>query len=153
MKKAATKPVAMENPKKRIRNPLPSYIWEQLSAAWKQEVEALQDSATGQEAFLAQFVAIAGAHVADSNFGVNDILQEMKTSRTQLHRKLKALTGHSALELIRVIKMQKALLLLRHTDLPVAKVARQVGFFSVSHFSHVFRKHFNFLPSAVKKKG
>ncbi|CAN5565741.1 hypothetical protein BH23BAC1_BH23BAC1_32710 [soil metagenome] len=73
-------------------------------------------------------------------------------SRTQLHRKLKATTGQSANELLRSIKMQKALLLLKNMDLPVAEVASQVGFGSPSYFSKIFGEYFGILPSAVREK-
>lgn len=138
--------------KKEVKDPLRHYIAGQLSASWTREVEAIRETILPTDSFLERFVAIAGAHLSETDFGVKELLPEMNTSRTQLHRKLKALTGQSAHELIRTIKMQKALLLLQNTRLPVAKVARQVGFLSVSHFSTVFRRHFGFLPSAAKQQ-
>lgn len=102
--------------------------------------------------FLEKLTQIAEAHISDDHFGVNELLREIGMSRTQLYRKIKASTGHSANEFLREIKLEKGLLLLQTTRLPVAEVAERVGFGSASHFTKIFVEYFGILPSAVKNK-
>ncbi|CAN5453011.1 hypothetical protein BH23BAC1_BH23BAC1_17450 [soil metagenome] len=127
-------------------------ITEQLAPGWKEEIKISQLNRENQESVLKRFISVAGQHLSDKHFGVNELLREMQTSRTQLHRKLKATTGQSANELLRSIKMEKALLLLQSTTMPVAEVASQVGFCSPSYFSKIFGEHFGFLPRAAKER-
>ncbi|MEO6850330.1 MAG: helix-turn-helix transcriptional regulator, partial [Mucilaginibacter sp.] len=70
-------------------------------------------------------------------------------SRTQLHRKLKALIGHAPGELIRIVRLQYAHDLLLRQVATVAEVAYMVGFGSPASFSTSFSRHFGFPPSRV----
>ena len=72
-------------------------------------------------------------------------------SRTQLHRKLKALTGQPTASYIRSYRLEKALNLLEQTNLPVGDIAFQVGYKDFSHFTRNFSKEFGFNPSETRK--
>ncbi|MBK8192231.1 MAG: helix-turn-helix transcriptional regulator [Lewinellaceae bacterium] len=72
-------------------------------------------------------------------------------SRTQLHRKLTALTGKSATHYIRSMRLQKARQLLLTTDMTVSEVAFEVGFRHLQHFSNSFAEAFGQPPSSLKK--
>jgi DNA-binding response OmpR family regulator len=135
-----TKPFSVEELMLTIKNllHLRNKIAERFIQVWQQGADKALPVAAGSRTFF-------------ENFGVNEMLREIGMSRTQLHRKIKATTGQSANELLRSIKMQKALLLLRTTDHAVAEVASEVGFGSPSYFSKILNEHFGFLPSAVKE--
>ncbi len=60
------------------------------------------------EQFLRRAMDIAEAHIADRNFSAEIFAQEMFLSRMQLHRKIKALTGHSPWELFRIMRLERA---------------------------------------------
>lgn len=119
---------------------------------WKPGTRKVLEEVQKENSFYEKFTRIAEENLADENFGVNEMLREIGMSRTQLHRKIKATTGKSANELLRSIKLQKALLLLQSSQLPVAEVAARVGFGSASHFTKIFSEHYGFLPSEVKEK-
>ena len=72
-------------------------------------------------------------------------------SRTNLFRKLKALTGKSATFLIRKLRLEKAKHLLETTEMNVTEACFSVGFTSPNHFSKVFQEEFGFRPSEVGK--
>ena len=72
-------------------------------------------------------------------------------SRMQLHRKLKALTNQSVGELIKDIRLTKAMELLQSSNLNVSEVAYQTGFSSPSQLSRNFKSRFGFPPSKVNK--
>ncbi len=149
-----------------IRNTPKKPLWKAVSTAhpvllslnarhsapdWQTGTGSIGLETPADQEFLKRFNREAEAHLADGNFGVNELLRELGTSRTRLHRKLKAATGQSAHELLRGIRMQKAMHLLRTTSLPVAEVASRVGFGSPSHFAKVFGEYFGSTPSATRE--
>lgn len=101
------------------------------------------------EKFLRRVAEIARAHLAEAQFGVAELAEEIGLSRRQLLRKLSALTGHSPAEHLRRLRLEEAERLLRSRSGNVAEVAYAVGFETPAHFSRVFHKHFGVLPSEV----
>ena len=101
-----------------------------------------------EAAFLDQLIQVLEANMDNSEFTVEQLQREAGMSRMQLHRKLKALTGKSASEFIRNIRLQRAAELLMHPGAQVADVAYRVGFSHLSYFSKCFREQFGVVPSA-----
>ena len=99
--------------------------------------------------FLKKIQKIVESRLNDVDLGVNDLGQKVRLSRTQVYRKLKALTGKTPSQFIRSIRLQKALKLLKTTDLNVSEVAYEVGFTDPNYFSKVFKEAFGELPSEV----
>ena len=69
-------------------------------------------------------------------------------SRTQLHRRIKDLTGMTAADFIRNLRLRQAARLLK-TDkgLTVTEIAYATGFASQSHFSTLFKKQYGVTPT------
>nr|MDQ2769926.1 response regulator [Bacteroidota bacterium] len=88
-------------------------------------------------------------HLGDEAFGVDELGSAIGMSRTQVHRKLKALTGQSPGEHIRGTRLQRARALLRAQVGTVAEVAYQVGFGSPAAFSTAFSRQFGYPPSVA----
>jgi AraC-like DNA-binding protein len=84
-------------------------------------------------------------------FGVDTLGDMIGLSRAQLHRKLKNTTGHPPGDLIRIVRLQQALNLLKVGEMTVAEVAYKVGFNSPASFSTSFSNYFGYAPSDVKK--
>ncbi|HEX8326750.1 MAG TPA: two-component regulator propeller domain-containing protein [Hymenobacter sp.] len=91
-------------------------------------------------------------HLSDEAFGVDELGADIGMSRTQVHRKLKALSGQSPGECIRSTRMHRALALLQAQVGTVAEVAYQVGFGSPAAFSTAFSRQFGYPPSAVSRQ-
>ncbi|MDO7849890.1 two-component regulator propeller domain-containing protein [Hymenobacter sp. M29] len=104
------------------------------------------------QAFLEKFDAVVLAHLGDESYGVDQLGQELGLSRTQLHRKLKALTGQAPGEYLRNTRLLRALALLQAKVGTVAEVAYQVGYGSPAHFSTAFSRQFGYAPSTVGKE-
>ena len=83
----------------------------------------------------------------DSDFSVELLAQDAGLSRAQLHRRMKELTGLSASEFVRNIRMEQAARLLRERHTNVSQVAYSVGFSSLGTFTKVFKQHFGQPPS------
>ena len=60
------------------------------------------------EKLLQHVMQIMEEHMADSDFGVEAFCREAGMSRTQLHRKLKALTDQSTGDFIRIMRLKRA---------------------------------------------
>ncbi len=82
-------------------------------------------------------------------FGVEDIARAVGFSRSQLHRKLKAVLNKSANQLIVEMRMNEARRMLEHKTGSVSEVAFSVGYSSLAYFTKSFKKQFGMLPSKV----
>ena len=113
---------------------------------------ALAQEGVGGGLFLARFKAIIEEHMTDSDLSVEDLGTEIGLSRVQLYRKVKALTGHSPVELLRTARLQRARQMLLTTDKTIAEVAYDVGFSAPSYFTKCFRDEFGISPSELTNK-
>ena len=105
---------------------------------------------TREAAFLNELRQIVESNMGNEQFGTNRLCKEIGMSRTQLHRKLKALIGSSTAKYIRSFRLHKAKFLLENSDLPIGEIAFQVGFKDFSHFSRSFFKEFSSRPSETR---
>ena len=98
------------------------------------------------EAFLQKVLSVVQANLADPDFDVVRLGREVGLSRSQLHRKLRALTNQSPTLLIRSIRLQRAAELLRQKGGSVAEIAYRVGFSSQTYFAKCFREELGCSP-------
>lgn len=104
------------------------------------------------ETFLQKAIDLVEAHINDSEYSINDFVNEMGMSRSALYRKLKALTDQSITEFIRTIKLKRAGQLILQTDLNISEIAFDLGFNDLKHFRKSFQKLFDELPSEYRVK-
>ena len=90
-------------------------------------------------------------HISDSDFSVETLAADMSMSRVQLYRKVKQLTGHTPVDIIRQSRLNRAKLLLTTTDLTISEVTYQVGFTAPSYFTKCFKEEFGYLPGDARK--
>lgn len=102
--------------------------------------------------FYRAFTKIVEEQLANSELTTEEVAEQMGFSRTQLYRKLKALTNYSPNELIRNMRLRKARHLLATTEDTVSQIAYAVGFNSPSYFSKCFRECYGELPADVQKR-
>lgn len=105
----------------------------------------------GEDAFLWRVREVIEKHIDEENFGIAELCRAIGVSRTQLHRKIKALTNVSTSLYLRAIRMERAKKLLLETDLNVSQVSYEVGFNDPKYFSSKFREHFGQRPSDIRK--
>ncbi len=105
-----------------------------------------------EDAFMHKLRRLIHEHLADETYGITDLCLELAVSRTQLHRKLKAITGRPTTHVIRSIRLQKARELILQTDLNISEVAFQTGFGNHSYFSALFAEEFGYTPTEIRKK-
>ncbi len=96
--------------------------------------------------FVTQLRKIIQENLGNSEFNVERIGDEIGLSRVQLYRKVKALTGHSPVEMLRKARLMRARHLLRTTEKSVSEVAYSVGFSTPSYFSKCYKDEFGENP-------
>ena len=86
-------------------------------------------------------------NLADPDYNIERLTEDVGISRAQLHRKMKEITGISTGEFIRNLRLEQAARLIREGKINVTQVAYTVGFNNQSHFSTLFKKHFGSTPT------
>jgi signal transduction histidine kinase/DNA-binding response OmpR family regulator/streptogramin lyase len=99
------------------------------------------------EKFLQKTIEIIHQHLSEQEFNVDYLAEHMSMSRSQLYRKIHALTGMPPNEFIRYNRLQRAAELLKQHTGNIAEIAYEVGFNNPSYFSECFKKQFGVLPS------
>ena len=104
------------------------------------------------ELLMERIMKVVNKHLSDSDFNVDTLTTEVGISRTQLHRKMKEMTGLPVSEFIRNIRLEQAARLLEEQKINVTQVAYTVGFNNPAHFSTVFKKQFGISPTEYAEK-
>ena len=90
-------------------------------------------------------------NMSNTKLKMDDLGADMGISRVQLYRKVKAMTGMSPGELLKEMRLKRAMKLLKATDKTVAEVAYEVGFGTPGYFSSCFKKQYGKYPTDIKE--
>ncbi|MBK8564819.1 MAG: tetratricopeptide repeat protein [Saprospiraceae bacterium] len=99
--------------------------------------------------FLKKVREAVEANMEEESFSVVELGAQVGMSRSQLHRKLSALTGFSPNEVIRNMRLEKAKQLLEKRVGNASEVAYMTGFNSPAYFAKCFKDYFGVTPSEV----
>ena len=108
-------------------------------------------SAPIEDSFISRFKKMVEERLSDSNLSVEDLAADMRLSRVQLYRKVKALTGNTPIDLLRKARLAQAQRLLQESTLTVSEIAYQVGFASPSYFTKCYKDEFGIVPGEARK--
>ena len=84
---------------------------------------------------------------------VEDIARAVSFSPAECCRMFKRVTGETIFTYLKHCRLARGRTLLRETDLPVSRIAYEVGFCSTSYFIEVFRDSFGMTPLQYRKGG
>jgi AraC-like DNA-binding protein len=82
---------------------------------------------------------------------LDQIARALGCSAGHLSRRFRIETGCSLWESVMTARIERAKLLLRHTDWPMAQIASVTGFFDQSHFSTSFRRSTSLTPKQYRR--
>jgi len=116
-------------------------------------VEVSSSNLSRDDEFIVKLRQLLEDNLSESDFNVKKLSSDLNISTTHLYRKLKALTGLSPVEFIRMFKLHKACDLLSNSDLSIKEIGYSLGFNNLSYFVKCFREQFNVTPSAYRQKG
>lgn len=111
------------------------------------QTTAVANMPSEDERFLQQVMAVAEKNMENSSFNIAAFAREMGLSRAQLYRRLIAVTGYSANDFMRRLRLQRAAEMLHKKVGNVSEVAYRVGFTSLSYFARCFKEHHHSSPS------
>ncbi len=111
----------------------------------------LEAEPTLEDLFLQKLQKTVLENLDDPGLGVEQLSRTAHLSRSQLYRKLKALTGEPPNAFIRKIRLHRAMELLTTTDLNISEIAYDVGFNDPNYFSRAFSNEFGQAPSEYRK--
>lgn len=123
---------------------------DRYKASFLNEPDELLESQ--DQKLLKKAISVVENNIHDPQFSVEKMAMEMGMSRTNLHRKIKSVTGFPPSELIRSIRLRKAAKLILNKVDSVSQIALLVGFDDYSHFSKTFKKHFGVSPSSYEAR-
>jgi DNA-binding response OmpR family regulator/two-component sensor histidine kinase len=103
-----------------------------------------------EDEFIQMIKAAVFENLDDIDFGIPELCRAIGMSRTQLHRKTKALTGRSTSSFIRSIRLGKAKELLNTSNLNISQIAYEVGFKDPKYFSRTFAEEFGISPNQMR---
>jgi AraC family transcriptional regulator, regulatory protein of adaptative response / methylphosphotriester-DNA alkyltransferase methyltransferase len=106
---------------------------------------------THRQTLLQEALAVMHVHYA-TDLTLDDVARTIATSRRQLQRCFAEHADESFRTTLSRIRAQRAADLLRETELPIAVVARRVGYAEPAQFAKAFRRHLGVVPSAYRRE-
>lgn len=146
-----SKPFDKEELELRITNLLSNrkILQEKLAQSNKKATNDLSGLNEKDQKFLTTLTEFIEQHISDDDLDVARLQRAVNMSRTQLHNKLKALTGLSAAKYRKKIRMEIAYKMVEEKTKNISEIAYDVGYKYPSHFSNDFKDTFGVTPSEI----
>jgi PAS domain S-box-containing protein len=103
------------------------------------------------EKFISKVIEVIENHISEEEFNIEQFGKDVGMGRVQLHRKLKALTGKSASQYIKSVKLSRAKKMIEEGEGNISEIAFTVGFRTSSYFTRCFKKEYGYPPSDLLK--
>ena len=107
---------------------------------------------SADEKFLRKLIQLIEANIDNPDLDIEFLLSNIAMSRSQLHRKIKAITGQPITGFIRIIRIKRAAMLMEQKFGNVSDIMYAVGFNNLSYFTKCFREVYNLTPTEFMAK-
>lgn len=104
------------------------------------------------EEFMKKVLRVIDENMENTDFIVDDMVQQTGMSRSVFFKKIKSLTGLAPVEFIRDIKMKRAAQILQSGQYMVKEVAYMVGISDTKYFAKCFRTQYGMTPLEYKNR-
>lgn len=99
------------------------------------------------EKFIKKCISCIEDHISQQDYGVEELCLDMGMSRPTIYRKIKAISGVSAVTFVRKIRLKRAAQLIQAGTMEsVNEVMNAVGFSNSAYFAKKFEEEFGVLP-------
>lgn len=112
----------------------------------------LPQSDDPEQQFLEKVRSTLLEHLDEEEFKVPDLAKKLGVSRSQLFKKLKALTGVSTSLYVRRLRLAEARRLLEDEQQNISEIAYATGFKYVQHFSRYYAEIYGESPTETRNK-
>lgn len=113
--------------------------------------KTFEERVRSPHAYVNKIIEHIVGNIDNHEYSVNELAADMAVSRSQLHRKLTALTGFSTTNFIAMIRLEKAKDLLLNNGGNITEIAYKCGFSSQSYFTKSFTEYVGQSPSQFSK--
>lgn len=100
--------------------------------------------------FVEKVVDSINSNISDQNFNVEKLAEMLNYSRSSLHRRMKATIDLAPIDLIRMIRLQKAVELIKLGEHRISDIAYLVGISSPSYFVRLFQSQYSMTPTEYR---
>tara|TARA_B110000261_G_scaffold49160_1_gene58060 strand:- start:1399 stop:5526 length:4128 start_codon:yes stop_codon:yes gene_type:complete len=114
-------------------------------------IDFSENTTSLDQEFILNVLGYINNNISDNNLNVENLADELLLSRSKLYRKIKALTGLTANEFIRNVRLEKSKELIENSELSISEICYKVGFSSPSYFTKCFRIQYGFLPKEIRE--
>ena len=108
------------------------------------------ESTAPETAFIQKLNQIISEHMDQENFDIVRLSRLLGMSRSQLHRKVKAVLDTTPALYIRRLRLDKARELLKNSPKSISEIAFETGFSSPSYFTYSFTETYGLSPSEYR---
>ena len=127
---------------------------------WKQEESENLEHNDSYETYLVKkdvqllekIHQVIEENLHNSDYNIDAIAENLGLSRSAFFKKLKSLTGLAPVDLVKEIRLNKSLELLKNTDMTISEIAFTVGFKEAGYYGKCFRKKYNQTPTEYMNK-
>jgi signal transduction histidine kinase/DNA-binding response OmpR family regulator/streptogramin lyase len=153
-----TKPFQINELLALVRNLLASRkhlreLFSQFTQGHSVQESAIASLPAQENDFLQRLIGVIDANLDNVAIDADGFARAMYLSRSQLHRKINALTGLSLTEFVRNYRLDQAQEMLLRKEGTISEVAWRTGFPNAKYFSTCFKERFGVTPSALGNAG
>jgi signal transduction histidine kinase/ligand-binding sensor domain-containing protein/DNA-binding response OmpR family regulator len=105
---------------------------------------------SADETLIQNAIALVEKNMDFPEYSVDQFAQDLAVSRPSLFNKMRALTGETPKNFIKIIRLKRAAQLLKTGKLSVSEVCYMTGFRDPKYFNKCFQKQYNQSPSEYK---
>ncbi|MDC6367694.1 MULTISPECIES: two-component regulator propeller domain-containing protein [Flavobacteriaceae] len=116
------------------------------------KLSLLENTTEQDKSFIQKVLDYLNENISKNDLSVEFLADDMYLSRSQLYRKIKAMTGLTPNELIKKVRLERAKQMIENGSESIGEVGFKVGFSSPSYFSRCFKSEFGVLPTDLKPK-
>lgn len=103
--------------------------------------------------FYKKFISILTPLLTDTNLSVEMLAEKIGLSQSQLNRRIKSLTRHTTVEMIRKLRVATARKKLLKSKDTISEIAQNSGFTSHAYFSKCYREEYGESPQETRLGG
>lgn len=100
--------------------------------------------------FYKKFLKIFEDNMSNADLNVETISSIMGLGYSQLYRKIKSLTNYRPVELIRILRLEKARELMNNSEKTISEISYEVGFSNPAYFTKCYRDLYGETPTDTR---
>lgn len=121
-------------------------VWQQPEEHQEEQDSYEQFLVKKDVQFIEKIHQVIEENLDNSDFNIDTIASTIGLSRSAFFKKLKSLTGFAPVDLVKEIRLNKSIELIKNSDMSISEIAFAVGFKDSGYFSKCFRKKYDQTP-------